>query len=247
MIHLLNHGPVYTFTLARYGCVTARWVAGTVESMSSTSQTPTLKAHPDRFVLAVDLDGVCADYLTSIRPYMAAMGRRDAFDLPQPDSWDLVASGWFESADEYLAAHRYAVERAFFRTMTEMPGMSDALWALSDAEVHIRIVTHRFLTHGDQDRAAGDTIAWLQAKRPDGRVRVPHRDLCFLGAKADASADMHLDDAPYQVESLRANGQHVLVFDHSYNRHLDGPRAVGWEDVVQKVLEAQTAWEAARA
>ena len=214
--------------------------------MTDRSTTPSLAPHPDRFVLAVDLDGVCADYLASIRPYMAALGRRDAFDLEQPASWDLVAAGWFESADDYVKTHRYAVERAFFRTMEEIPGMSDALWVLSDAEVHIRIVTHRFLTHGDQDRAAGDTIAWLQAKRPDGRVRVPHRDLCFLGAKADANADLHLDDAPYQVESLRASGQDVLVFDQPYNRHLAGPRAIGWGDVVEQVLAAQQRWAAGR-
>jgi len=212
--------------------------------MSSSSSTPSLAPHPDRFVLAVDLDGVCGDYLNSLRPYMAAMGRRDAFDLAEPDSWDLVAAGWFETVDDYLRTHRYAVERGFFRTMEEIPGMSDALWALSDAEVHIRIVTHRFLTHGDQDRAAGDTIAWLQARREDGRVRVPHRDLCFLGAKADASADMHHDDAPYQVESLRASGQNVLVFGHSYNAHLNSPRASGWDDVVRQVLEAQARWMA---
>ena len=210
--------------------------------MADPSTTPSLKAHPNRFVLAVDLDGVCANYLSSLRPYMAAMGRRDAFDLPEPDSWDLVASGWFASADDYVRTHRFAVERAFFRTMEEIPGMSDALWALSDAEVHIRIVTHRFLTHGDQDQAANDTIAWLQARREDGRVRVPHRDLCFLGAKADASADLHLDDAPYQVESLRASGQQVLVFAQPYNAHLVGPRAVGWDDVVTQVLAAQEHW-----
>lgn len=214
--------------------------------MTTSSSTPTLGHHPDRFVLAVDLDGVCADYLNSLRPYMAAMGRRDAFDLPAPGSWDLVAAGWFPSAQDYLRAHRYAVERAFFRTMQEIPGMSDALWALSDAEVHIRIVTHRFLTHGDQDRAAGDTIAWLQSRREDGRVRVPHRDLCFLGAKADANADLHLDDAPYQVEALRAKGQQVLVFDQPYNGHLAGPRAIGWEDVVRQVLAAQQSWAESR-
>jgi len=210
--------------------------------MAENSSTPTLTQHPNRFVLAVDLDGVCADYLNSLRPYMAALGRRDAFDLPEPDRWDLVAAGWFESADEYLHTHRYAVERAFFRTMEPIAGMSDALWALSDAEVHIRIVTHRFLTHGDQGQAAGDTIAWLQSRREDGRVRIPHRDLCFLGAKADASADLHLDDAPYQVEALRASGQDVLVFGQPYNQHLEGPRAEGWDDVVVKVLAAQQRW-----
>jgi 5'(3')-deoxyribonucleotidase len=205
-----------------------------------------LSATNDRFVLAVDLDGVCAAYTDALRPYMAALGRRDAFDLPEPEEFNLVTAGWFENFDQYMAAHRYAVERAFFRTMGEMPGMSDGLWELSEAEIHIRIVTHRFLTHGDQDRAAVDTIAWLQQRRPDGRVRVPYRDLCFLGAKADASADLHLDDAPHQIEALRAGGEQVLVFDQRYNRHLPGPRACGWPEVVEQVLDAQREWTAAR-
>jgi 5'(3')-deoxyribonucleotidase len=200
----------------------------------------------ERFVLAVDLDGVCAAYTTSLRPYMAARGRADAFSLGEPSDWNLVTAGWFANQQEYLDTHRYAVERAFFRTMGEIDGMSDALWELSDAEIHIRIVTHRFLTHGDQGRAADDTIAWLQTRRPDGRVRVPYRDLCFLGAKADAWADLHLDDAPHQIESLRGAGQQVLVFDQPYNRHLAAPRATDWGDVVRQVLRAQQHWERER-
>lgn len=193
----------------------------------------------DRFVLAVDLDGVCAAYTPSLRPYMAALGRTDAFALPEPLDWNLVHAGWFRDMDDYMATHRYAVDHALFRTMDEIPGMSDALWALSDAEIHIRIVTHRFLTHGDQGQAAADTIAWLQTRRPDGRVRVPYRDLCFLGAKADSAADLHLDDAPHQIEALRSAGQEVLVFDQPYNRHIDGLRARDWDDVVAQVLAAR--------
>jgi 5'-nucleotidase len=200
----------------------------------------------DRFVLAVDLDGVCSAYTASLRPFMAEMGRNDALNLPDPASFNLVQAGWFDDLEQYMTTHRYAVERSFYRTMQEVPGMSDALWELSDKEIHIRIVTHRFLTHGDQDRAAVDTIAWLQHRRPDGRVRVPYRDLCFLGAKADASANLHLDDAPYQIESLRAAGENVLVFDQVYNQELAGPRARGWDEVVPHVLGAREEWAAAR-
>ncbi len=215
---------------------------GTIASMRNYSNVPT----GERFVLAVDLDGVCAAYTKSIRPYMAALGRADAFELPEPDDWNLINAGWFKDLDEYMLTHRYAVEHAFFRTMEEIPGMSDALWQLSDAEVHIRIVTHRFLSHGDQGQAAADTIAWLQTRRSDGRVRIPHRDLCFLGAKADASADLHIDDAPHQIETLREAGQDVLIFDQPYNRHLAAPRAKGWDDVVTQVLAAQAAWQEKR-
>jgi 5'-nucleotidase len=211
----------------------------TVAAMS----TPLFSPRNDRFVLAVDLDGVCADYTRSLRPYMAAMGRRDAFELAEPEDWNLVKAGWFETLDEYMDTHRFAVERGFFRTMEEIEGMSEALWTLSDAEVHIRIVTHRFLTHGDQGLAATDTIAWLQRRREDGRVRIPHRDLCFLGAKADASADLHLDDAPHQIEALRGAGENVLVFDQPYNRGLPGPSARGWGEVVEYVLAAQQRWQ----
>ena len=77
-------------------------------------------------------------------------------------------------------------------------------------------------------------------------MRIPHRDLCFLGTKADASADLHLDDAPYQIESLRAAGQDVLVFSQPYNLHLDAPRAADWNEVVTQVLAAQEAWKITR-
>lgn len=220
----------------------SRLLPGTIEGV----RNDLFSAHGDRFVLAVDLDGVCAAYTPSLRPYMAALGRLDAFDLPEPNDWNLVKAGWFKDLDEYLRTHRYAVDHALFRTMDEIEGMSDALWTLSDAEVHIRIVTHRFLSHGDQGQAALDTITWLQRRRPDGRVRVPHRDLCFLGTKSDASANLHLDDAPHQIQALRTAGQEVLVFDQPYNRHLPAPRARGWGEVVSVVLAAQQAWLAQR-
>jgi hypothetical protein len=55
-------------------------------------------------------------------------------------------------------------------------------------------------------------------------------------------ADVDLDDTSHQIESLRASGQTVLVFDQLYNRHLDGPRAQGWSEVVEHVLAAQERW-----
>lgn len=206
----------------------------------SSSKTP----GASRFVLAVDLDGVCANYTESLRPFMAARGNVRAFELAPPELFDLAKAGWFDDTENYRSVHDYAVEHSLFRTMQEIDGMSDGLWVLSDSEVHIRVVTHRIITHGDQDRAVVDTIAWLQSRRPDGRVRVPYRDLCFLEAKADMTADMHIDDAPHQIDKLLSVGENVLVYDQPYNRHIDAPRASGWSEVVEKVLAAQQAWRA---
>ena len=209
----------------------------TIYSMSKVKHSST-----SRFVFAVDLDGVCANYTESLRPFMAAKGNMRAFELEAPKLFNLADAGWFTNMAEYNAVHGYAVEHSLFRSMQEIVGMSDGRWELSDNEVHIRVVTHRILTHGDQDRAVVDTIAWLQQKRPDGRVRVPYRDLCFLAAKADMTADIHIDDAPHQIEKLVNAGENVLIYDQPYNRHIDAARAVGWAQVVEKVMNAQRIW-----
>ncbi len=52
------------------------------------------------------------------------------------------------------------------------------------------------------EKAVGDTAAWLDANR------IPYRDLCFLGAKPEADANAYIDDAPHNVEQLRAPREH---------------------------------------
>lgn len=54
------------------------------------------------------------------------------------------------------------------------------------------------------------------------------------------------DDAPYPIESLRAAGENVLVFDQVYNQELAGPRARGWDEVVSHVLGVREEWAATR-
>ena len=54
---------------------------------------------------------------------------------------------------------------------------------------------------------------------------IPYMSLCFTGLKDSVQATVHIDDSPANIESLRAVGQHVVIFDQPYNRHLPGPRA----------------------
>ena len=55
-------------------------------------------------------------------------------------------------------------------------------------------------------------------------------------------ARVHIDDAPGQINALKEAGENVLIFDQPYNRHLEGPRAHNWSEVVEMVFEAQDKW-----
>ncbi len=183
------------------------------------------------FVLGVDLDGVCADHTLGFRAVVAKELGLDPESLPLTRSWGFEE--WGLDDDEFERLHELAVvEHRMLRDLEPIEGAADALWRLSDAGVWIRIITHRLYVNWGHGIAAGDTAAWLDD------VRIPYRDLCFLGAKADVGADMYVEDAPHNVEALRKSGRDVIVFDQPYNRHLAAPRATEWTQVEDYVATA---------
>ena len=117
-----------------------------------------------------------------------------------------------------------------FRDMPVIDGCAAALWRLSDAGVWIRIITHRLVVHWGHQIAVADTVSWLDANG------IPYRDLCFLGRKPEVEADLYVDDAPHNVEALRAAGNDVVVFDQPYNSAVAGPRARSWAEVEELVF-----------
>lgn len=196
----------------------------------------------DVFVLGVDLDDVCADYTGGFRVSAAAFLGLDPRTMKDPTSWSFSeADGWgIRDHEHYLElARRAVVEHDLFANLDEIPGASDALWRLSDAGVHIRVITSRLMLPWVHDKVVSDTVAWLQAPRPDGRPRIPYRDICFVGDKTDVGADLYVDDAPHNVLSLMRKGRRVLCFDRPHNRGLSDVRRVrGWAEVEEIVLEA---------
>ncbi len=184
-----------------------------------------------QFILGVDLDGVVADHTGRFREIMAEIRGVDPETLSLERSWDFIE--WGFKPDEYSLYHRIAVmEHDMFRTMALVPGAADALWRLSDAGIWIRIITHRLYVNWGHEKAVGDTAAWLDAHR------IPYRDLCFLGAKPEVEADAYIDDAPHNIEQLRAQGKTVITYDQFYNRHLtDGPRATSWDEAEALVID----------
>ena len=187
-------------------------------------------------VLGVDLDGVCADYEGAFRASVARQLERDPAGLPPQTIMDAY-SQWGLTYPQFEDAHRRAVtEDRIFRSMEPLPGVSEALWELSDAGVWIRIITHRLIFNWAHEASAADTAAWLDAHQ------LPYRDLCFIGDKPNVGADLYVDDSPTNIVSLREAGRAAIVFDQPYNRHLPGPRARTWPEVVALVhaeLEAR--------
>ena len=178
----------------------------------------------DGFILGVDLDGVCGDYTAALQSVVAQRTGVDLAALPLERSWDFRE--WGLTAAQFEEHHQAAVlEHRIFRTMPAMPGAAETLWRLSDAGVWIRIITHRLYVNWGHATAVADTVDWLDASG------IPYRDLCFLGAKPQVEADCYVEDAPHNVEALRATDAHVIVYEQPYNRETPGPRAATWAEV----------------
>ncbi len=182
-----------------------------------------------QFVLGVDLDGVCADYTLGFRQVVADHRGISLDELPLQRSWGF--DEWGIDNDEYQRLHRHAVcDARILRSLPPIEGCADSLWRLSDAGVWIRIITHRLYVNWGHVEAISDTVSWLDDNR------IPYRDICFLGAKPEVEADAYIDDAPHNVEALRAAGNEVIIFDQPYNHDLGGRRARDWGEVEAQVI-----------
>ncbi|MDQ2943188.1 MAG: 5'-nucleotidase [Candidatus Dormibacteraeota bacterium] len=193
-----------------------------------------------RFILGVDLDGVCADFYGGLRPIAAEWTGRNVEELPEVVSyalpeWNLGPFGGYEEM------HRFAVtQRQLFLKLEPMPGCPSALRTLSTADIRIRIITHRLFIKYFHKEAIQQTVAWLDM------FGIPYWDLCFMRDKAEVGANLYVEDAPANVEAMRKAGLTTLVFTNSTNLHLGQPRADSWAEVVDFVLKAREDWVAAR-
>lgn len=188
------------------------------------------KTQTEPFVFGVDLDGVCANYTLAFRDFCAKSLGRDPETMPMQRSWGFQE--WGLDNETYEQLHKAAVtEERILASLDTIEGAAESLWRLSDAGVWIRIVTHRLYVNWGHEAAAGDTVAWLD------KAKIPYRDLCFVGKKRDIGADAYIDDGPHNIEALRAAGRTAIIFDQPYNSHLDGLRAMNWNEAEEIVYD----------
>ena len=139
--------------------------------------------------------------------------------------WQLEELGGYE------ALHRFAViQRNMFEGLNPIPGAPAGLRRLSNANVRVRIITHRLFINFFHAQAVSQTINWLE------RYAIPYSDLCFMEEKTSVGAHLYIEDAPRNIERLRAEGNDTIIFSNSTNRDVNGLRADTWDEVVDIVL-----------
>lgn len=190
--------------------------------------------------IALDLDGVTGQYYPALRDFIfeketqvggaleGANPRLKDTLFPEPDAyncenWALIGKDY----DKFKSYHTQAVDAGIYRTMSVMPGASEALWKLSNEGHHIYVVTSRFVAHGQNAKVISDTAVWLDVNN------IPYRDIMFLAKKTDIQADVYIDDAPHNIEAFRKLGRNVVIFDAPYNRNIPGLRANDWTEAYQ--------------
>ena len=176
-------------------------------------------------VLGIDLDGVCANFYARMREIAAEWFEVDIDTLTPSPTYGLQEWG-VKGPDQYAQLHRFAVtQRQLFSSAPPIPGARSTLHRLSDEGYRIRIITHRLFIHFFHQESVSQTIRWLDEHG------MPYSDLCFMQEKDQVGADVYVDDAPKNIDTLRAHGHYAICFGNSTNPHLAPPRALGWEEV----------------
>jgi 5'(3')-deoxyribonucleotidase len=191
----------------------------------------------DKFVFGVDLDGVCGDFYKIMREIAAEWKGVDKDKLPTTVTYGLKE--WaLDDMGGYDALHRFAVtQRNLFREMPIIAECRPVLRRLSTAGVHIRIVTHRLFIKYFHQKAAQQTIEWLDSHG------IPYWDLCFIREKWHIGADIYIDDAPDNIQKIQSLNRDCIIFTNSTNTHLKGLRANTWLEVEEIVMDRYKNWQ----
>ena len=213
------------------------------------TETPTIH----RPVINIDLDGVVYDFNDTLNQFIVASGRLPHPDIlgntlvpdpnptfPYPQIWDYWEE-WGMSKGEWFNWIRRAVSAgAMWRYGNVIEWAQPALWVLSDAEYHIRLVTTRLVHFGLHKEVLLATSQWLHDNN------IPYRSISFVGpeGKSAYQAEIMVDDNVGNLVDWCFNNQKPgIIYDQPWNRDvepfagLEIQRAEDWLGVVELVKE----------
>ena len=198
-----------------------------------SSQVTGSKDEASDFVLGVDLDGVCADFMAGLRPIAAEWLNVPVDNLTEAPSynapeWGLDGAGGFNDLYEYAVTRR-----DLFANLPPVPNASLVLRRLwTSKKPRIRIITHRLYFEGYHRAAINQTVHWLD------RWAFPYWDICFMKRKDAVEADVYVEDSESNIKDLRAKNKYTIAFMNSTNAQcaFADPCAGDWGDVERIVL-----------
>lgn len=184
--------------------------------------------------VGIDIDGVLADYTGALRVAGRALGISLSGEAP-PSSWSMIEPGWFESSDDWKLCHAVALRKVdSFVAIGGAEDIGTQTGRLRDAGHRVVILTAREAPAWQDDygdmHVQGATRDWLDMNL------IGYDELRFDVSKTGHGLDVLLDDGPHNIEEYRAAGERAVIYDHAYNRHLDGERVSSLSEYVDLLL-----------
>lgn len=191
-------------------------------------------------VLGLDIDDTSAKYMKGLKSYIIeaepeffagmsptevdkhfpSMATYDSFE------WSLIKG----DRDKFIKYHTEAVDKGLFCNLEPMKNVSSRLWQLKEQhDFQIYVITSRFVKNGQHARVLTDTAIWLDNNN------IPYDDIMFARKKVDVVADVYIDDSEKNITALRGVGRKVITYDRTYNRHIEGMRALNWDDAYNQL------------
>ena len=180
----------------------------------------------DRPIINIDLDGCVSHFGDDIRYWIAQM------EGVEPE--DVVVPPWGQQDGKFDRWWRLGVEKGFVWGLYSSPpieGAREALWKLSDAEFHLRIVTLRLVQSWNHALIVENTVKWLDTHN------IPYRSLSFIGPgekKSDFKAIAAIDDRPLHVREYQEADINGFLLAQPWNKNdRDGLPVTDWEGFVE--------------
>ena len=189
---------------------------------------------PATLSVGIDIDGVLADYTSALLPAARFLGIDLDGSVP-PTRWSMVEPGWFDNHEDWKATHAEALRECdTFSPIGGFPYIAEQTHRLRSAGHAVVILTAReappWQDSYDDAWVFKGTLDWLKAHS------ITYDELRFDGTKTGHQLDVLLDDAPHNIEEYQAAGERVVIYDHAYNRHLDGERVSSLSEYVDLLL-----------
>jgi len=186
--------------------------------------------------IGIDLDGVCYDFVASLRHYLIKHEGYDPYRLrgggasDRGATWTFYKDCWGMTTEEFLEVCDRGVDAGVvFGHGEPFDGTVETLTAFREAGHRIHIITNRSFG----SRSHHNTSEWLD------QHHIPFDSLVFSGHKTIIRPDVMVDDHPKNQRSFLQVGIPCFLYTRPWNiREQDyGYRVKGWPEFAAEVAE----------